>query len=72
MTWLKKDQQILGMSVRDLDSEDPKNRYFDCHKSCLPDPEKVNYTIHEYYTREILDKRKEDTLMCDRCGKEIK
>ncbi len=72
MTWLKKDQQILGMLVRDLDSEGPGNSYFDCHTNCLPDPKKVNFTIHEYYTREKLEKRTEDTLMCDRCGKEIK
>ena len=72
MTWLKKDAEILGLQVKQWDEEERENNFYNCHETCLPNPETSDFTIEEFYTKETLDQRKEDKLMCDRCGKEIK
>lgn len=72
MTWLKKDQEVLGYEVEEPDSKNilETNHY---HKGCFAEPaEGYSGKITGYVTKETLGKSPDNKLLCDCCGEEIK
>lgn len=70
MTWLKKDEVVLGFEVEEPDSRNilETNHY---HKNCLPEDEDWPGKITGHVTKKTLDKNPDNKLICDRCGEEI-
>lgn len=72
MTWIKKDQEILGYEIEKPNSRNVLETYH-YHKSCYGEiPEEcVQQDITGYITKEIIEEYKTHKLMCDLCGEEI-
>ncbi len=70
MARVRKDLQVLGFEVEELD-----NRNFvetnDYHKYCLPQEEDWQGRITSCITKETLEKDANHKFICDRCGEEI-
>lgn len=72
MTWIKKDQEVLGFEVEEPNSRNilETNHY---HKGCLPEwPEDYSGKITGHIAKKTLEEESDKKLLCDRCGEEIK
>lgn len=66
MTWLKKDEEILGYEVREMD-ENQEYQFIHYCRQCFRDPPKES-TITEFITKASFKDRKDQRLLCDHCG----
>ena len=70
MTWLRKDEKVLGYEVTEMYDEEPTAYHY--HKSCfLEIPIEGRGRIETHVTEEYLVSQPAK-LLCDRCGEEIK
>jgi hypothetical protein len=68
LTWLKKDAVVKGYEVS-TKNEEGEDFSYHCHKACLP--KEGDHMIREHITKETLDARRAERLLCDLCGEEI-
>jgi len=71
MTWIKKDQEVLGFEVEEPDSGNIlETKHY--HKRCFPEwPEDYSGKITGHITKQTLEKKSDNKLLCDHCGEEI-
>jgi len=72
MAWIKKGQEVIGMTVKVLDEEEREYVDRDYHRQCVP---KEHAGIQEFYTKESIQEaaggKAGKTLTCDQCGEAI-